>query len=290
MDTVFHFHAWTFGYEDVWVALSNALQTQVRVSYEECTTALTGQIHVDDYKYGLYKSLAKTSDGNIPSQEGHALFGFKLGNHQHAGCLTRDISVRLHSCEPSTGCPAVNSPHTVFITPVIHRSAAGEVIPELGAGGGGGDLAQVPKSLELTQDDRAEPLIDLCQRKIMDKSSRALAIERIQKATRSNAKSLALDVVDLEALEGEALLDQLVAVLEALPTSDVDVGSPTARGNSDSLPSSLSGLPARIVCQHASGFLPTNIVSNFLTQDTPRTVNCVNLLKLLGQRRCILVS
>ena len=29
LKTVFHFHAWTLGYEDVWVALSNALGSQV---------------------------------------------------------------------------------------------------------------------------------------------------------------------------------------------------------------------------------------------------------------------
>jgi len=29
-DTVFHFQAWTYGYEDVWVALSKALDSPVR--------------------------------------------------------------------------------------------------------------------------------------------------------------------------------------------------------------------------------------------------------------------
>jgi DNA cross-link repair 1C protein len=28
-DTVFYFRAWTFGYEDVWIALSSALNTKV---------------------------------------------------------------------------------------------------------------------------------------------------------------------------------------------------------------------------------------------------------------------
>ena len=31
-DTVFHFNAWTLGYEDVWIALSNFLRSQVRKS------------------------------------------------------------------------------------------------------------------------------------------------------------------------------------------------------------------------------------------------------------------
>ena len=31
-DTVFHFQAWTFGYEDVWIALSKALNSRVSFS------------------------------------------------------------------------------------------------------------------------------------------------------------------------------------------------------------------------------------------------------------------
>ena len=31
-DTIFHLHAWTLGYEDVWIALSSALRSQVCLS------------------------------------------------------------------------------------------------------------------------------------------------------------------------------------------------------------------------------------------------------------------
>ncbi|PHH86751.1 hypothetical protein CDD83_9801 [Cordyceps sp. RAO-2017] len=41
-DTVFHFQAWTYGYEDVWIALSKALGSP---------------IHVDDYKLRVYGAL-----------------------------------------------------------------------------------------------------------------------------------------------------------------------------------------------------------------------------------------
>lgn len=37
INTVFHFHAWTFGYEDVWIALSSALRSQVRLFLEYST-------------------------------------------------------------------------------------------------------------------------------------------------------------------------------------------------------------------------------------------------------------
>ena len=36
-DTVFHFTAWTFGYEEVWMALSKALKSPVRSTMRFCT-------------------------------------------------------------------------------------------------------------------------------------------------------------------------------------------------------------------------------------------------------------
>lgn len=32
-DTIFHLQAWTFGYEDVWIALSKALNSRVRYNF-----------------------------------------------------------------------------------------------------------------------------------------------------------------------------------------------------------------------------------------------------------------
>ena len=32
-NTIFHFQAWTYGYEDVWVALSKALGSKVRTTH-----------------------------------------------------------------------------------------------------------------------------------------------------------------------------------------------------------------------------------------------------------------
>ena len=32
-DTIFHLHAWTYGYEDVWIALANALGSGVSLAY-----------------------------------------------------------------------------------------------------------------------------------------------------------------------------------------------------------------------------------------------------------------
>jgi hypothetical protein len=84
--TQFYFDSWTFGYEDVWQALSKFLGSQV---------------HVDDYRYGLYRSLM--SGVEPKAQEARQLIGFQCGNHFQQGCLTDEQS-RLHSCEKGTEC------------------------------------------------------------------------------------------------------------------------------------------------------------------------------------------
>ena len=85
-DTIFYFDTWTFGYEDVWMTLSGFLDCQV---------------HVDDYRYKLYRALA--AGEGIKAEEAARLFGYKCGNHTQEGCLTERQS-RLHSCEQGTGC------------------------------------------------------------------------------------------------------------------------------------------------------------------------------------------
>ncbi|GKT51010.1 protein artemis [Colletotrichum spaethianum] len=66
-DTIFHIQAWTYGYEQVWIALSKALKSR---------------IHVDDYKMRMFSSLTgKTSDGRFGSSihlcpEAPALAGY----------------------------------------------------------------------------------------------------------------------------------------------------------------------------------------------------------------------
>jgi len=73
-------------YEDVWQALSAHL---------EC------QIHVDDYRFGLYRALANGGEPKAP--EAAKLVGFHCGNHYQEGCLTSE-QAQLHSCERHSGC------------------------------------------------------------------------------------------------------------------------------------------------------------------------------------------
>ncbi|KAI0594707.1 beta-lactamase-like protein [Biscogniauxia sp. FL1348] len=132
-DTIFHFHAWTFGYEDVWVALSKALNSK---------------IHVDRYKWDLYKSLVtKQTDKRFASQtylakEAPYLAGFTCGNTQYNGCLTLDENVRIHSCEKGMGCSVTPNKPIVWIRPIVTHLKNGQDVAEVGIGGGGGDLTE----------------------------------------------------------------------------------------------------------------------------------------------------
>ena len=153
-------------------------------------------------------------EGYIPSHESSALFGFRCGNHFYPGCLTDDPSVRLHSCEPGTGCAASSSPKTVFITPIISNRAG--ILPELGAGGGIGDLRQSQDYLELNDaSSSSDYLIDLCARRIKSTRRRVRTIALIRKALGSNAKSIPL--ITKDGLDGEDLsLEDLPQVLANL--------------------------------------------------------------------------
>ncbi|KAF5594548.1 hypothetical protein FPCIR_4871 [Fusarium pseudocircinatum] len=130
-DTIFHLQAWTYGYEDVWLALSKALKSK---------------IHVDDYKLRIYGSLkSKTPDSRFDTDihltpESPALTGHMCGNTPHPGCLTSEENVRLHSCEKGNLCEVAQRPTTVTIQPIVAHLPTGEDLAEVGVGGGGVDL------------------------------------------------------------------------------------------------------------------------------------------------------
>ncbi|KAK2599218.1 hypothetical protein N8I77_010989 [Diaporthe amygdali] len=143
-DTLFYFSAWTYGYEDVWIALAKALNTQ---------------IHVDDYKMKVYESLrVKLEDDYIYlSPEAPALVGFPCGNRFHPGCLTRDPNVKLHSCEKGSGCSIMQNStaaNVVWITPIVAHLRNDNDMVEVGIGGGAGDLQEADQIVFSTEDAR----------------------------------------------------------------------------------------------------------------------------------------
>ncbi|KAJ9221110.1 hypothetical protein DTO169C6_6496 [Paecilomyces variotii] len=192
-DTVFYLRAWTFGYEDVWLALS---------------AALNSKIHVDRYQRRLYQSLHPRNDGKVP--EAAFLCGFELGNNFSPGCLTGDESCRIHSCEPGMFCPVIASGRAVYITPIVTRSDNVEV-PEVGAGGGGGDLYQ-SHELELPDESSVEQLEKLCLQHIHDPNILTRTKGALIEAFRSKKKTLSLDKYGLKD-ENDISLQRLVDVL-----------------------------------------------------------------------------
>ncbi|KAJ5084758.1 hypothetical protein NUU61_009337 [Penicillium alfredii] len=191
----FYFCAWTFGYEDVWIALSAALNTK---------------IHVDRYQMGLYRSLAHTS-GSRGVSEAPALCGFELGNSTVAGCLSNDENSRIHSCEPGTSCHVARSLNTVYIVPIVNRTADGAEVPEVGAGGGTGDLYQIHE-LELPDEAALAELEKLCFQHIHDEQALSQMRTDLLKAYQSRRQVLSLDSYGVKE-EEEISLEKLVTML-----------------------------------------------------------------------------
>lgn len=182
--TIFYFHSWTFGYENVWIALSNFLQSP---------------IHLDEYRYNLYESLSTLRNDKLHDsrrgfdiREAAALCGFRNGNHIQPGCLIDRSDVRLHSCERGMGCPIVDQDsdaQVVHIIPIVTRNNGTE-IAEVGAGGGKGDLDQ-KEELDTGNLGDVTKLMELCTNRIEDKALLSRVLARLQ---------LAID-------EGKALID-----------------------------------------------------------------------------------
>ncbi|KAK5057518.1 hypothetical protein LTR84_011518 [Exophiala bonariae] len=176
-DTLFYFRSWTLGYENVWITLSDNLNSRV---------------HVDKYQLKLLGSGTHEQLGFL---EGPALTGFALGNMWHQGCLTtkNDTKVKIHSCEPGTPCHSniKKQKNVVWISPIISRLKDGTELKELGAGGGFGDLYQ---SWGLTFDDLTalQEFGNFCQGVLNDDVNAELQ-KKIQEARKLRGYNLVLD-------------------------------------------------------------------------------------------------
>ncbi|KAF3036617.1 swr1 complex component [Didymella keratinophila] len=194
-DTIFYFHSWTFGYENVWIALSSFLNSR---------------IHLDEYRtrvYGALSSLDKRSlrevgfdvqsenkflkENGIEIREAAALCGFRNGNHMQPGCLTSSETVRIHSCERGMGCTILDKDtdaKVVHIIPIISRSN-GIDIAELGAGGGKGDLDQ-KEELETADIAAIGKLMELCAQSINDPERLSKVLKMLQYALSTGSASV----------------------------------------------------------------------------------------------------
>ncbi|KAJ4312934.1 hypothetical protein N0V94_007195 [Neodidymelliopsis sp. IMI 364377] len=222
-DTIFYFHTWTFGYENVWTALSSFLGSR---------------IHLDDYRtriYGSLSSLDKKSlneagldvrtenkflrDSGIEIREAAALCGFRNGNHIQPGCLTSSENVRIHSCERGMGCPVMDKDSdltVVHIIPIITRSN-GVDIAELGAGGGKGDLDQ-KEELETGDVVAMGRLMELCATSINDPELASKVLKLLQAALSTSSGTIDFGLQlqkESQVSEDDLSLQRLVAALSS---------------------------------------------------------------------------
>lgn len=222
-DTKFYMHAWTFGYEDVWLALSQALDSP---------------IHLDRYRYDAYTSIRRSQGPGLEAKEAPALCGFMVGNVHHRGILTTDPNVRLHSCEKGSGCPMLEGPEAtrvVHIKPIISRHGNVE-IAEMGLGGGKGDLDQV-HTLDLGDANAVAQLKALCKKTIDDPSIQQKVNQMLDQRVQDGETRFAIDLAsegcltDLE-LEDDLPLGQVIKVLVSLVEQSKNLGPSTKMYNS----------------------------------------------------------
>ena len=193
-----------------------------------------GQIHVDQYKCRLYRSLACITAGTNCSYEGSALFGFPCGHRDQAGCLTPAKGVRLHSCERGTRCTTLETADVVYIIPIVSRSVEGTVIPEAGAGGGAGDLIRSHDlELEDLEDDEIAKLKTLCNEKTVGSEARRKTLDLISQAFESRQKVVSLDALDFDTEEQHMPLAELAARLVKLAAQDYAISPKTVSTASD---------------------------------------------------------
>lgn len=112
----------------------------------------------------MFRSLLVDNSGHRFAPQFHlapeapGLVGFMCGNTYHAGCLTLDEAVRLHSCEKGNYCQTVRTRPVVWIRPIIARLPDGQDVAEVGIGGGGEDLEREAE-LDYISPSDAETLI-----------------------------------------------------------------------------------------------------------------------------------
>ena len=222
-DTIFYFHSWTFGYENVWIALSSFLNSR---------------IHLDDYRtriYGALSSMDRRSlrevgldvqsenkflkENGIEIREAAALCGFRNGNHMQHGCLTSSETVRIHSCERGMGCSVLEKDpdaKIVHIIPIISRSNGIE-IAELGAGGGKGDLDQ-KEELETVDIAAISKLMELCAQSIDDPELLSKVLKMLHYALTAGSASVDFGLHlqrESQARENDLSLQKFVAALSS---------------------------------------------------------------------------
>ncbi|KKK15003.1 hypothetical protein AOCH_003849 [Aspergillus ochraceoroseus] len=255
-DIKFYFRAWTFGYEEVWTALSAALKSKA-----------------NRYQMGLYISLS--SREGYGTTEVPFLCGFELGNGNIPGCLSDDEKSRIHSCEPGAHCSAIMSNRMVYISPIVSRTNDGFDVPEVGAGGGGGDLYQTHE-LELPDQSALERLELFCRERIHDPQVLSKTREALLEAFKSKNRALSLDSYGMKDAQ-DMPLEELVEIISRGSQSEELELPETLKTSMQILDKSGNPLPRTIhfpYSRHSSYAESCNLIAAFKPKDIhPCTVD-----------------
>lgn len=174
--------------------------------------------------------------GNVAS-EASALCGYELGNRFVPGCLSEDETCRLHSCESDLPCPGVTSGGAVYIEPIVSRLQDGSQLPEVGIGGGAGDLYQTHE-LELPDQTALEELEKLCHGRIHDNRVLSETRDVLLEAYNSKKKTLSLDSYGIK-YEQDIPLEKLVTILSHGHSSKLSPPADMPNKTSHALPNKI---------------------------------------------------
>lgn len=195
---------------------------------------------------GLYASLGARLRGSSHVNEATSLCGFELGNRFVPGCLSDDEDSRIHSCVPGVPCFMVKSRKMIHIVPIVNRMSDGSEVPDIGAGGGTGDLYQVHE-LELPDKSALDELEKLCLEHIDDSEVLSRTMEALSVAFRSKNKALLLDTYGLKD-DSEISLKKLITILSYAHSGNAEEKPLLKPTELSSRNPGQHGLPDTIVC------------------------------------------
>ncbi|KAH6643090.1 beta-lactamase-like protein [Boeremia exigua] len=250
-DTIFYFHAWTFGYENVWY------RTRIYGSLSSLDRRSLREAGLDVQSENKF-----LREAGIEIREAAALCGFRNGNHVQPGCLTSSENARIHSCERGMGCSVMDKDadkNIVHIIPIVTR-ANGIEIAELGAGGGKGDLDQ-KEELETGDVAAIGRLMELCVQSIdnPDLSSKVLAL--LQHALNTGEASMDFGLQlqrETQASEDDLSLQNFVAALASRASKTHDDSKGTHRTKTIRFPYSRHSSYSEL-CELVAAFNPRDV-------------------------------
>lgn len=231
------------------------------------------------------KSMYETQHEILLTPEAGPLCGYQCANNDHTGLLTRDQSVRLHSCEAGTECVGVGADDVVWITPIITRTENGTIVEEVGAGGGAGDLAQTHE-LDLNDPRAVQELLDLCSHSIHDRIIRKRTVELITDALFAPSKKMPLAGLDDQSLDSDIPLESFTNLLQKAATKAI-VDAEKEDASILSEQSKPQPAYARTIVNPTCTYLLEMILtcgSNSPIHDILHTVSCVTLSRSSSQR------